>query len=150
LITANPYFISTTSGATRMWLNQQNNNMPNTINNQQSFIFQGSKGVDWDDPITAKVDTTRVDIKFDKTWTYRSGNQVGTVVTKKLWHPMNKNLVYNDAESGASVSLLNQSVQDKRGMGDYFIYDIFSTALGATSTDLLGLNSEGVQYWHER
>lgn len=150
LINPTPYFISSSGGATRMWLNQQNNAMSNTINNQQGYIFQGAKGVDWDDPITAKVDNTRVDIRFDKTWTYKSGNAVGTVVTKKLWHGMNKNLYYDDSESGAAIAVTNKSVLDKRGMGDYFIYDIFSTALGATATDLLALNSEGIQYWREK
>lgn len=147
-----PYapYVETTNGLERLWFNQVINNMPNTINNQQSILFKGASGQDWDDPILAPIDTSRVTVKFDKTWTLKSGNQSGTVYERKLWHPMNHNLVYDDDESGVTETSSHYSVASKPGMGDYYIMDILSAGLGGTTSDLCNIYSNSTMYWHEK
>lgn len=143
-------YLDTTSGMQRLGFNQNIANMPNTINNHDAIIFRGAKGLDWNDPIVAPVDNARVTLKFDKTWTLRSGNQSGTVKEMKLWHPMNKTLVYADDESGDAEATTYQSVASKAGMGDYYVMDIISAGAGATATDLVQLVPNTTLYWHER
>jgi hypothetical protein len=138
------------NGMVRLALNQQLNNMPQTIAAQQGFLFKGALNVDWSDILLAPVDTTRVDLCFDKTWTVRSGNQSGTVAERKLWHPMNKNLVYDDDEVGALENTTYFSVASKEGMGDFFVYDIIQPGLGATVSDIIVLNFTSTLYWHEK
>lgn len=43
------------------------------INTVEGLIFRGSKAVDWTDPMTAPLDTTRITVKYDKTMTIASG-----------------------------------------------------------------------------
>lgn len=147
--TYRPY-VETSNGLERLWLNQTINAMPNTIADQQNVIFKGVAGVDWNDLIVAPVDTRRVTLKSDVTRTIRSGNAAGTVREFKLWHPMNKNLVYDDDENGVSENSLYFSVASKAGMGDYFIYDIFLPGLGSTTTDIINVTANSTLYWHEK
>lgn len=147
--TYRPY-VETSNGLERLWLNQTINAMPNTIADQQNVIFKGVAGVDWNDLIVAPVDTRRVSLKSDVTRTIKSGNQAGTVREFKLWHPMNKNLVYDDDENGVSENSLYFSVASKPGMGDYFIYDIFLPGLGSSATDIINVTANSTLYWHEK
>lgn len=143
-------YIETSNGMQRLWLNASVNNQPNTQNERNGVIFKGAQGVDWTDFITAPIDTSRITLKFDKTWTIRSGNASGTVTERKLWHGMNKNLVYDDDESGALEATRYVSVESKAGMGDYYVYDIIQPGLGATSSDLIAITSSSTLYWHEK
>lgn len=145
-----PYYDDSTRGLTRLWLNSANNSTPNLVTSQLATLFKGRYNYDWNDRITALVDTTRVDLKFDKTWVYRSGNALGITKETKLWHPMNKNLTYDDDESGDTEASVYYSVNDKRGMGDYYVIDIIQGGEGATSTDLMRVNNTSSLYWHER
>lgn len=147
---ANSPYVDTTNGIERLWLNETINNVQNTIEGQQNFIFKGVINVDWNDLIVAPVDTTRVDLKFDKTWTIHSGNASGVVRERKLWHPMNKNLVYDDDESGDSMVARYYSVDSKLGMGDYFVMDIIQAGSNAQAGDLLSINANSSLYWHEK
>lgn len=143
-------YVETSNGLERLWFNQTLNAMQNTINLQQGILFKGNSGVDWDDPLLAPIDTSRVDLKFDKTWTLKSGNQSGTVYERKLWHPMNKNIVYDDDESGVTEASSHFSVNSKQGMGDYYVMDIFSAGLGGSATDLVNVYANSTMYWHEK
>nr|UTM74957.1 capsid protein [Tick-associated circular DNA virus] len=147
-----PYatFSENSNGIGRLWLNQNINTMGNTIAVQQGVLFRGAANVDWRDLITAPVDNTRVDLKYDKTRTIRSGNSRGVVREYKMWHPMNKNLVYADDEAGDVMIPNNFSVEDKRGMGDYYIVDIIIPANGGVRADTLTIDSTSTLYWHER
>lgn len=147
--TYRPY-VETSNGLERLWLNQTINAMPLTIADQQNIIFKGVAGVDWNDIIVAPVDTRRVTLKSDVTRTIKSGNQAGTVREFKLWHPMNKNLIYADDEDGVTEDTLYFSTTSKQGMGDYFIYDIFLPGLGSNTTDIINVTANSTLYWHER
>lgn len=143
-------FIDTSQGMERLWFNGQINNQANTNNQRLSILFKGAQGVDWDDQILAPVDTARVTLKFDKTWCIKSGNANGTVVERKLWHPMNHNLRYDDDESGVTEPSSYYSTDSKIGMGDYFVFDIIQAGIGGTASDLLNIYSNSTLYWHEK
>lgn len=145
-----PYYDDPVRGQTRYWLNSANNNQATFNGLLQTYLFKGVYNQDWNDLITAPVDNARVDLKSDKTYTYRSGNQSGMVKEHKLWYPMNKNLQYNDDENGDTESTSYFSVQDKRGMGDYFIVDIIQAGEGSSASDLMRINNTSTMYWHEK
>lgn len=145
-----PYYDDSTRGIARYWLNAANNNQASFNGLLQGVLFKGTYNQDWNDLITAIVDNTRVDLKFDKTFVYRSGNQTGIVKEHKLWHGMNKNLTYDDDESGDTEVSNYFSVTDKRGMGDYYIVDIIQAGEGSTGTDLMRINNTSSLYWHEK
>lgn len=145
----NPY-VSTSNGYERLWLNEYVNAQSATISGQYALLFRGNQGQDWSDVLTAYVDTTRVNVKFDKTYKILSGNGNGVVQERKLYHKMNHNLVYDDDESGSGESTNVYSVDSKQGMGDYYIVDIFTPGIGGTSSDLLSINSTATLYWHEK
>jgi len=118
---------------------------------QKGLIFKGAEGVDWDDMITAPLDTTRIDVKFDKTFIYKSGNERGILREHKLYHPMNHNIVYDDDETGKDVTTeITYSVMDKRGMGNYHILDIFSQGASGSTSDRLAMRCNSTLYWHEK
>lgn len=151
IATYRTYYDDPARGMTRYFLNSANNNTASFLDLIKAQLFKGNYNQDWNDLITAPVDNTRVDLKFDRTWTYRSGNNVGIVKEHKLWHPMNKNLVYDDDESGDTESTNYYSVNDKRGMGDYFIVDIIQPGESSTAgTDLMRINATSSLYWHEK
>lgn len=147
--TYNPY-LDTSSGIERLWFNIGINNMSNSQQNMWGLLFKGQVGKDWDDLITAPVDNSRLSIKFDKTWTLQSGNTNGVVRERKLWHPMNKNLVYDDDENGDIEQSSYYSVDSKAGMGDYYVIDFIQPGTGATQTDLLQISANSTLYWHEK
>lgn len=149
-VSVTPYTDDTTRGMARLWLNSANNNAAAYLTAVQGLLFKGRRDLDWNDLITAPVDTARVDLKFDRTFTHRSGNANGMVKELKLWHPMNKGLVYDDDEAGDLEDTSYLSVNDKRGMGDYYIVDIIQSTLPNAASDLLNINNTSTLYWHEK
>lgn len=147
---SSPVAIETSSGFTRLFNNIGVDSAPNTLAAREAVIFRGTIQRDWNDPIVAPTDPTRIDVKFDKTWTLKSGNASGTVYERKLYHPMNKNLVYDDDEDGGVESTATYSVLSKQGMGDFYVYDILSAGLGATASDLAAIYANSTLYWHEK
>lgn len=151
-VTVQPYipYVETSNGMQRLFLNQNINGMSASRAQMEGILFKGSAGVDWNEITVAPIDTTRVSVKFDKTWTYRSGNSNGIVKKTKLWHPMNHNLVYDDDENGATEQSSYISVDSKAGMGDYYVVDYFTSGLGGTVSDLLAMQVNSTLYWHEK
>lgn len=143
-------YVDTSNGIERLFLNAAVNNQVPTTAAQFDLLFKGTENQDWNDPIIAPVDTARVDLKFDKTWTLQSGNNNGIVRERKLWHPMNKNIVYNEDEIGETEGTSYYSTSSKRGMGDYYVIDIIRAGEGGGATDLLRLDANSTYYWHEK
>lgn len=142
--------LENSNGFQRLAANMIIDTLPQTLLAHKGVLFKGAEGVDWDDVITAPVDTARVDVKYDRTWVYRSGNQAGILKEHKLFHPMRHNLTYDDDESGESMSTSTVSVGDKRGMGNYHILDLFSQGTSGVTTDLLSIRFNSTLYWHEK
>lgn len=118
--------------------------------NLETLLFRGVKNLDWFDVMNAQIDHFRVDLKYDRTRTFHSGNDVGLLKKIKLWHPMNKNLEYNSDESagGRVESVLSSNT--KRSMGDFYIIDYFRFQTVATINDSIAFTPEATLYWHER
>lgn len=140
----------TSNGNQRLAANMTIDTLSQTYLNQKGVLFKGAEGVDWDDVIIAPVDTARVDLKYDKTFVYKSGNERGILREMKLWHPMNKNLVFDDDQSGVTEQTADYSVRDKRGMGNYHVLDIFSQGTSGATTDRLSIRFNSTMYWHEK
>lgn len=115
----------------------------------QGNLFRGTKDIDWQDAMTAPVDTTRITLAYDKRTTIRSGNESGTIRTFKRWHPINKNLVYDDEENGDDETPRAYSVTGKQGVGDMYIFDLFKCT-NAVSTQTLNWTTSATWYWHEK
>lgn len=117
-------------------------------------LFKGQVNSDWMDPMTAPIDNTRVTIKYDKTVSLATNNEDGFIRNYKLYHPMNKTLVYDDDESGnTSATGMNSSiysVEGKAGMGDYYVMDLFRARQGSAATDQLAVRPVSTLYWHEK
>lgn len=147
---AYPGYIESSDGYTRTWVNAFVNNDTTATARLQEIMFHGRANTDWDEPMMAKIDTRRVDLKYDKTRLIQSGNDTGVFKKYPHWHSMNKNLVYDDEENGDVMQASNFSVTDKRGMGDYLIVDIFQAHGTGSETDILRVQSETCLYWHEK
>lgn len=119
-------------------------------NNMFALLFQGSLNADWADPLTAKVDTERVSLKYDKVCTVASGNEQGVIRKYNRWHPMRKNLMYDEDELGGTTSGVAYSVNSRIGMGDYWVIDIIKPRVGSSATNQLLFNAESTLYWHEK
>jgi len=144
-------FDGTSQGVQRLMFNSTpGNGLGNTISANDGIIFKGTQNVDWNDVILAPVDNARVTVKFDKTWILRSGNQNGNVYERKLYHPMNKTLVYDDDENGVAMTNSAYSVGSKPGMGDYYVYDIYAPGLQGQASDQLVVYANSTLYWHEK
>lgn len=113
------------------------------------LVFQGVMNADWRDPITAKLDNTTISPKYDRTTRLASNGSGGFSMYRKLWHPMNKNLVYGDSESGDQFIESNMSTNGKPGMGDYYVVDLFKPLIGATNQSI-DITYGATLYWHER
>lgn len=115
------------------------------------LLFRGQNSTDWMDPMTAKVDPTRVSLKYDKTVTIAAGNESGTIRKYNRYHAMEKTLVYDDDESGATMASNFLSTSGNQGMGDYYIVDLFRSRYGANiTTDFLVFGANATLYWHEK
>lgn len=138
------------------WFKLTSSGYSRTVNNLASrtgmytHLFQGALGIDWNNPLTAKVDTRRVTLKYDKTIILSSGSASGFVKHTSRWHPMRSNLLYNDDEYGVIENTQGLSTTSKAGMGDYYVVDFFMPRVGATSADKLLFHPQATLYWHEK
>lgn len=143
-------YLDTTVGMQRLMFNENVNIQPNTINVQDAIIFKGAKGLDWNDELIAPLDHRRISVKYDKIVPIRSGNERGTAKEYKLWHPMSKNIIYADDETGDSEVSSYTSTSSKAGMGDYYVMDIIKSGTGGNASDLLQFSVNSTLYWHEK
>lgn len=125
---------------------------PNTSirDNLVDALFKGRINRDWLDGYTAKVDTQRVTIKADIRRIFKSGNDRGSTFFHNVWHPMNKNLVYEDDEDGGTEDVSPYSTDGKPGMGDYYVVDFIQAADGASASDAIAFKPQATLYWHEK
>jgi len=138
--------VETGNGYVRV-LNQLN---PSQLESLMQLVMQGASAVDWNDHMTAKLDTERISVKYDKTITIASGNDEGVIRKYNRWHSMGHNLMYDDDEKNGSTEAISYSVESKVGMGDYWVIDIFKPRVGSTASNQLLFNCESTLYWHEK
>lgn len=119
----------------------------------RALIWDGDEGQDWSSEFTAKVDTSRITPMYDRTITFNPRNESGFSRTFRLWHPIRRNIVYDDDENhGVSADPGSYfSVDGKPGIGDVYVYDICYLAVPASGGNAaMTFNPEGTFYWHER
>lgn len=145
-------YIETSYGYQRMLYNLNSGTSTDqaTYTTLLNLLFKGSVGIDWNSPQNAKIDTSRVSLKYDRTFMISSGNSSGVLRKYDLWMPMNKNLVYDDDERGEQKTASIYSVDSKAGMGDYYVVDFFFPGIGAASGDAISFNPSATLYWHEK
>lgn len=141
------YQIETSSGMVRVMTDMSLGIAAEPLNN---ILFKGVQGIDWQSYFAAKVDNTRVNVMYDQTRIICSGNQSGVMRNYKLWHPMNKNLYYNEDETGATTTDNVYSTESRRGMGDYYVVDYIAAGTGSVATNNLSFEPDSTLYWHER
>lgn len=116
----------------------------------EDMLFRGQRGIDWGSYFTAPLDNTRVTIKMDRTTNITSGNQVGKNKVVNFWHPMNKNLRYNDDEVGPGHATSGRSTVGKQGMGDYYVVDFITSGTPQSTDSGMSFTPEATLYWHEK
>ncbi|UPW41819.1 capsid protein [Peromfec virus RodF5_39] len=143
-------YVDTSNGIERLWQNLAINKTPKAIGQIYAYLFRGTYGTDYTDPLIAPVATDKVTVMYDKTRTYKSGNTAGYIGETKLWHGINKNLVYDDDELGAGMNPSYISVTGKPGVGNVFVLDILAPGVGGSSGDIIRIDANSTLYWHER
>ncbi|QCX29498.1 capsid protein [Plant associated genomovirus 18] len=118
------------------------------------YLFKGqgndNSGIaDWTDITTAPMDTTRIKVLHDKVTHIQSGNESGVMRTTTRWHNVRKNIVYGDEEIGGQVLSSAMSTNSRPGIGDIYIFDIF-TSLSNDASDSMAFVPTATVYWHER
>lgn len=115
-----------------------------------NVLFKGVGGVDWRSLINAPTDKDRVTIKYDKIRLVQGGNESAHARTHKIWHGMNKTLIYDDDEDGGGKNASYLSSPSNKSMGDYYIIDIIEPNIGGVEGDTLYFEPQATAYWHER
>lgn len=143
------YFRNGTDGYARLATDWFGTSAASTLN---AIVFKGVEGDDWSFTRIeqAQVDTKRVSVMYDKVIKIASGNEAGVTRQYKMWHPMNKNLVYNDDETGASEVTSHFSTEGKPGMGDVYVMDIIRPNGFADTTAQIRWTPQAALYWHEK
>jgi len=130
---------------------RQNATLPTNLQNVlTSIVFRGGVNIDWFSVFNAKVDTSRVTIHSDKTVIINPGNATGSHRLKKMWYPLNKNLMYGDDEQGPNINSTPFSTQGRIGMGDLYLLDFYQSTVSEGGAAAMGVNHEGTYYWHEK
>jgi hypothetical protein len=122
------------------------------------LLFEGHLNLDWSDPMLASIDTQRVKVHYDRTFTYNCGNdESGRSKLIRKYTPVNRAVIYDDEEAGYRIDgdvgeIGEQSSPwsvDKSGMmGNLYVYNFFRSA--SSSDDTLRVRTEAKVYWHER
>lgn len=115
------------------------------------ILFRGVKSTDWTNPILAPVDTSRVTKISDVTRVISSQNDAPRPKTVKTYVAINKTLQYDDEENGTSVTPSFMAVENKIGIGNIYVFDLFHCpAPLSTTASQLQVSSSMTYYWHER
>lgn len=146
------------TGTNFFYYQRPNTSLPDTMASAlYRVIFKGLglntdslTPVDWINRMTAPIDTTRINVLYDKTANIRSGNESGTQFNTQRWHPINKNIVYNDLETGGTIQSSPNSTEGRPGIGDIYIVDMMSGSALGDDTGLMYFNPSSTVYWHEK
>ncbi|QIR82254.1 capsid protein [Chicken genomovirus mg8_401] len=111
-------------------------------------IYDGQHNVDWSNLITARMDSQKVKVLYDKTRRISSGNDRGTWKINKYWHPVNRTIIYDDDQDGNEINTAPWSSGSRQSAGDVIVMDIFSCADGEEA-DEIRVGVESTVYWHE-
>lgn len=146
--TDQPFYDDPTSGMTR---SVQASLSIGALAAVQQSIYEGTQGVDWQDERVAKPDRDRITLLSDKTRMLKGTTDDDHAHRFNLWYPINKDLFYNDIQSGKQTNIDYVSTQADNTIGDIYIYDFWWPAnFGLTETLSMRITLQGRYYWHER
>nr|QTE03664.1 MAG: capsid protein [Gemycircularvirus] len=113
-------------------------------------LFAGVAVTDWNNTMTARIDTRRFTVHTDKTRRLTSGNAASSPRTIRTYTKFNRMMYFDDEENGTTISPSYNLVTDKRGMGTITVFDLFQcpAPIAPTSQITVGVNS--TMYWHEK
>jgi hypothetical protein len=140
-----PVARQTSEGMVRMWATDST-----VVDRAIDIVFRGTNGTDWSNSFIAPVDRTKVTVLSDTTRIIRSGNDSGVIRMFRPYYRFNKNLYYQDEETGDAMNTGMFSVTSKAGMGDVYVHDMFYPNEGSDSTDTLRLDIEARLFWSEK
>jgi len=143
-------FSETSSGFTRVVNQVSGDRNSGAVYDLFFVLFAGQNATDWNDPMVAKTDQTRITVKYDRTRTIQTSNESGFIRKYKHYHPMNQTLAYDDDESGEKMTTNFTSVDSKVGMGDYYVLDMIRSRYGADGGNSIVFNPSATLYWHEK
>lgn len=125
----------------------------------RNMMFRGSLGIDYtsEGVVHTPVDRKRNRVVYDKSFNITpnydaSTDEFGKMIQKKLWHPANRTIWYDDVEQGSSVtSQSGWSSPSPLSAGNMFVVDLISNGEQQLdpSTQLGTFTASGVEYWHE-
>lgn len=115
-----------------------------------NLIFKGTDQDDWVDPILAPLNNDRITVHYNKRIQINPGAEAGKTMVHKMWHGMNKNLVYDDKELGDDVVTTPYAAQGRYGLGNVYIVDMFQPGYGSGTEDNLEFTVNSTLYWHEK
>jgi len=114
-------------------------------------LFQGVKSTDWLDPMLAKVDNQRVTLISDKTRVISTANDSPRPRIIRTYVPVHKTIQYDDEENGTSVTPSFMSTQNKTGIGNLYVFDLFNCRAPISNiSSQLQVSSTMTYYWHEK
>lgn len=118
----------------------------------QAYMFRGQMDLDWNNELTAPLDTRRITVKSDRTMTIRPGNDTGASRLYKFWYPIRRTISYEDDLESDVVGDRPFSTAGLRGIGDMYIMDAMSFVTDQTEAPYSSytFSPEGSFYWHER
>lgn len=145
-------FYDGVNGHARSIYNIRGGSTASELGRLYSIIFEGTRQQDWANPLTAKVDTSKVQIFSDQMYVIQSKNSRGTDRNFKFWYPINRTIQYDDSEEGAeSKSFFRWADWSSAGrgtMGDLFVFDIMSSNENASGDSAIW-SPHMTYYWHE-
>lgn len=119
-------------------------------NQMASIIFRGVANVDWNNITTAPIDNTRIKVLHDQTIRVVPQTADGLTNIYHKWHPINKNLVYNDDEvGGGKIPGIVLSANNRQSCGDIYVVDMFDVG-SPEEGNVFDLDIESTFYWHEK
>lgn len=112
-------------------------------------IFEGSLDNDSTGFFDNKLDTSRIKVHYDKSRNLTPSNANGHIHKVKFYHPLKKNMTYDDDEDGDVKDSNKWSSLSREGLGDIYIVDIFQDVWASEDAHLYW-KSQACHYWHEK
>lgn len=133
-------------------------------------LWQGTSGIDYteDTRMYSRLDPQRVQVVYDRSvdlnpnYKMWDGTQpvpatLGKHRSRKLWHPVNRNMTYVQDEDGGDkmvpTATNGWATRSPQSGGNLYIMDIFHTGFGGSQPDDQKCGKFGLEstvYWHER
>ena len=114
-------------------------------------MFQGTRTVDFQSWMTAKIDKTKIHVMSDRKRRIVSGNDSPVMRDYKQWIPLNKRMRYPTNESGSITNASSGFACDGTYgnlLDDVYVVDLFEQ-LSAAPSDII-ISGQATAYWHEK